>query len=200
MKALHKLDSGGSKLCYKCSKTKPITEFNKDKSKQDGLNYCCKECTKEYYQNTKVQERIKKYRQTYHQNNKEKIAKRSKTWYNNNQEWRKQYLKTRYMSQKQLINSVKRHCLICGFRDKLSLVFHHRDPKEKSFTIGTTLSIKLERLQKEIAKCVVLCANCHHKFHHYNLHPSEMSESLRKKYVKLGLKISLEETYRRDKQ
>lgn len=200
MKALHKLDSGGFKLCYKCGKTKPITEFHKDKSKQDGLNYLCKECTKEYFQLPKVQERIKKYRQTYHQNNKEKIAKRSKTWHNNNQEWRKQYSKTRYMSQKQLINSVKRYCLICGFRDKPSLVFHHRDPKEKSFTIGTTLSTKLERLQKEIAKCVVLCANCHHKFHHYNLHPSEMSEYLRKKYVKLGLKISLEETYRRDKQ
>ena len=33
-----------SKVCRKCNQIKPLTEYNKDKSKSDGLEYCCKSC------------------------------------------------------------------------------------------------------------------------------------------------------------
>lgn len=33
-----------SKKCNKCRKTKPISEFGKDKYQKDGLFWCCKSC------------------------------------------------------------------------------------------------------------------------------------------------------------
>ena len=34
----------GLKYCYRCKETKPITEFNKDRSKKDGHNDECRVC------------------------------------------------------------------------------------------------------------------------------------------------------------
>ena len=33
-----------SKMCSKCHQNKPLTEYNKDKSKTDGLRFSCKQC------------------------------------------------------------------------------------------------------------------------------------------------------------
>ena len=54
-------------------------------------------------------------------------------------------------------------CERCGFSDSKALVFHHRDPKEKRFTIGemSHTGLSIQRIKKEMAKCDVLCANCH---------------------------------------
>lgn len=41
-----------TKLCTKCGKTKPISEFGLNKSKKDGLQSYCKECVKEYKKTT----------------------------------------------------------------------------------------------------------------------------------------------------
>lgn len=53
----------------------------------------------------------------------------------------------------------------CGRTDKLT--FHHRDPAEKSFTIGNLAWGRafygFKRLQEEIDKCDVLCEDCHKK-------------------------------------
>jgi hypothetical protein len=47
------------------------------------------------------------------------------------------------------------------------LEFHHRNPAEKDEDIARAVQAgwALERLQAEVAKCVVLCANCHRKLH-----------------------------------
>ena len=59
-------------------------------------------------------------------------------------------------------------CERCGYDEcSRSLTFHHRNPKEKEFSIsvkGNTLS--LERLKNEISKCHLLCFNCHMFVHH----------------------------------
>ncbi|HET8685325.1 MAG TPA: hypothetical protein VFM18_01525 [Methanosarcina sp.] len=39
--------------------------------------------------------------------------------------------------------------------------FHHLDPNEKDFNPCSGLSKKLEVFLAEVAKCVMLCANCH---------------------------------------
>lgn len=47
------------------------------------------------------------------------------------------------------------------------MVFHHRDPREKEITISEAMrrSFGRARILAEIAKCDVLCANCHVKLH-----------------------------------
>ncbi len=39
--------------------------------------------------------------------------------------------------------------------------FHHRDPADKSFTIGKSASRSWDSVVAEIAKCDLICANCH---------------------------------------
>lgn len=58
-------------------------------------------------------------------------------------------------------------CIECGQMNVECLDFHHRDPLTKSFDIGKAIqrSVKVEVLLAEIAKCDVICANCHIKHH-----------------------------------
>jgi hypothetical protein len=57
-------------------------------------------------------------------------------------------------------------CQRCGY-DKCiqSLVFHHRDPNQKSFGITEKLDTNYEELIKEVKKCDLLCGNCHGEKH-----------------------------------
>ena len=54
-------------------------------------------------------------------------------------------------------------CVHCGESDWKCLAFHHRDPSQKLFTIGEASSKcqSLSTLIAEIAKCDVVCHNCH---------------------------------------
>ena len=67
-------------------------------------------------------------------------------------------------------------CSYCPETDTRCLQFHHRDPAMKAFRVGSYLSdLRLgrdpgfvrhaEALRAEIAKCDVVCANCHWKIH-----------------------------------
>jgi len=74
-------------------------------------------------------------------------------------------------------------CSNCGYNDNAqALQFNHMDPKQKSFLIAqrahyvsyknNTKSKKL--LKQELAKCEVLCGNCHliltYESKHYGVH------------------------------
>lgn len=53
-------------------------------------------------------------------------------------------------------------CKQCGIKDPRVLQYDHRDPHDKLFTPSMGCSNKgLRTIAKEIAKCDVLCANCH---------------------------------------
>lgn len=58
-------------------------------------------------------------------------------------------------------------CQQCGENHPATLVFHHRDPNEKEFSIGQAVRScwSIERISKEIEKCAVLCTNCHMRLH-----------------------------------
>ena len=62
-------------------------------------------------------------------------------------------------------------CSDCGYSGKnmASLSFHHLDPSTKKFTICSAtcrkISVTRQELMDEVAKCVVLCRNCHAKRH-----------------------------------
>ena len=56
-------------------------------------------------------------------------------------------------------------CVRCGEADPVVLDFDHRDPKTKSFPFADAADRRRgrEALLAEIAKCDILCANCHRK-------------------------------------
>lgn len=58
-------------------------------------------------------------------------------------------------------------CVRCGEAHPACLAFHHRDPATKAFTIskGVALGLSTTRLEREMAKCDVLCVNCHRTAH-----------------------------------
>jgi hypothetical protein len=65
-------------------------------------------------------------------------------------------------------------CRDCGERDPIVLDLHHRDPDEKSPRLryrGRShstglIDMSLAALMEELAKCDVLCANCHRRETH----------------------------------
>jgi hypothetical protein len=54
-------------------------------------------------------------------------------------------------------------CTVCGYdRCLAALQFHHVDPAQKRFHLAAGgVARSLERLREEVAKCVLLCSNCH---------------------------------------
>lgn len=53
----------------------------------------------------------------------------------------------------------------CGERDPIALDLHHRDPDEKTATVAALMNGATALLIAEVAKCDVICANCHRKLH-----------------------------------
>ena len=57
-------------------------------------------------------------------------------------------------------------CVVCGYdRCLKALEFHHINPEEKDFTLGSNTNRSWEKVKIEIDKCVLLCANCHREIH-----------------------------------
>lgn len=58
-------------------------------------------------------------------------------------------------------------CEFCGEADPCCLDWHHMDPSQKEFTVSHmwSHSIRREVVEREIAKCILICANCHRRLH-----------------------------------
>jgi hypothetical protein len=58
-------------------------------------------------------------------------------------------------------------CFTCGRGGPPPLFeFHHRDPREKEFGVSEDGIVRRwEKIVAELAKCVMLCANCHREVH-----------------------------------
>ena len=54
----------------------------------------------------------------------------------------------------------------CGISDWRVIEFHHRDPSQKERAISDMMGWSWEKIEKEIAKCDPLCANCHRILHY----------------------------------
>ena len=74
------------KYCTKCKIEKSLSEFGKNKSKEDGLTYWCKKCLKKYREENK--EKIREYGQRNYKNHKEEIRINQKQ-YNKNFPWKR---------------------------------------------------------------------------------------------------------------
>lgn len=68
--------------------------------------------------------------------------------------------------RRELLDSLQADgCFFCGEKEKACLDFHHLNPMEKDFNVRQKLTMSIDRLLAEAAKCIVVCANCHRKIH-----------------------------------
>lgn len=70
-------------------------------------------------------------------------------------------------------------CEICGYNKNIAaLEFHHKNPNEKSFQIDARkfANCDISKLEKELNKCIILCANCHREIHNPKLTLNNISQ------------------------
>ena len=139
---------------------------------------------KDRYQSEKWKEYQRNYQRSWHQRHK---AKRLAKVYE------------RKATIHEYIQSIKNQlcCADCGERHPAMLQFHHLNSEDKTFAIGKAVNggFSLERIKKEIKKCIVLCANCH-AIRHYNMrNKKQPSPSIAGEFEELNalLAISPEE-------
>jgi hypothetical protein len=116
-----------------------------------------------------VQKDRREYYKQYRSTHKEQKAAYLRQYY---QEHSDQYIEKtlqRQWSSREFVLQLKKElsCSRCGIADWRVLDFHHIDRSTKDFTIQqlTRKGYGRERILQEIAKCEVLCANCHRIVH-----------------------------------
>lgn len=127
-----------SRVCKWCRIDKPIEDFYRDKSYNDGIgrSYSCKKCAK-------------KYQREYNRKNRKKVTDASRN--------------KRRRIKSILVEENGGKCIICGYnRYPGALEFHHRDPNEKDLHVSST---GIHKAREEAKKCILVCSNCHMELH-----------------------------------
>jgi len=72
----------------------------------------------------------------------------------------------RYRNKQKFVDYLGGKCSVCGY-DKCNqaLQFHHLDPTQKDFSISANTNKAWSKVQSELDKCILLCANCHSEVH-----------------------------------
>lgn len=143
------LDKNGQpqRLCTMCNTPRPISEFNKSRTRSEHLRAHCKSCER----------------------------KAAKDFYKKNPEpyKRRAAVSRRNMAKKnkELANKIKQDsgCVSCGENTLCVLDFHHlhgnSKGREGGMPVSRAANVSIRKFRAELAKCVVLCANCHRKVH-----------------------------------
>lgn len=86
-------------------------------------------------------------------------------YYQRNRELELQRVRVRQAGMVELLRDLRRvPCIDCGGRFKpFQMDFDHRDRSTKSFnvTAGRAMLMPTSRVMAEVAKCDIVCANCH---------------------------------------
>lgn len=132
------------KGCRRCGKEKELEAFASNSRSSDGHHSWCRACVKQY-----DADRF----QSMPRDRSARLA-RAKVDRKARQRW---------------LQSLKdgRACGRCGESHVACLDWHHRDPGQKRFTIGNMNRVLKSKatVLAEIAKCDLLCSNCHRKEH-----------------------------------
>ena len=133
------------KKCSSCGKLKQESEFhwsNKLLRKRRGY---CRTC------------QAKKHRKWYeNEDNAKKVKERTKV----------RNARTRDENRRYVYDYLRNSsCKEYGESNPAALDFHHRNPKKKVKEIPKMISsgYSLKSIRAEIAKCTILCSNCHRK-------------------------------------
>lgn len=122
------------KTCPRCLQELPYSSFAKNNSKPDKCQSLCKEC------------RVL-YTKEHYIKNKQKYISKARNY----EQKLKDYV---YLIKKSAV------CADCKYSyHPCQLDFDHL--KDKEFEISLGFKSGLNKLKKEIAKCEIVCANCH---------------------------------------
>jgi uncharacterized coiled-coil DUF342 family protein len=132
--------------CRVCRIVKDDQEFAKKKTRKDGSilrNTICKLCQKVVSKNHYTENKI-------------------------------DYIERNRIKKKKLINFIneyksQRNCERCGFLGKdnpSSLDFHHIKKEDKKCNVSQLFTYSEKKILQEIAKCKLLCGNCHRIVEH----------------------------------
>lgn len=128
------------KRCSGCKEMLDVDDFPW-KSRAKGIRQArCKACYREYN------------RAYYAQGERTKQIPRVRSA---NQANRQRYLDWK----------AQQKCANCGESSTECLDLHHIDPSQKDAAVSTLTTRGWAVIQREIQKCIVLCANCHRKVH-----------------------------------
>jgi hypothetical protein len=129
------------KRCATCGEWKTEDSFNW-RYKALGIRHpTCRDCHKEY----------------------------RRSWYEDHKETHLQNVQERKVSARQdarqyVLDYLSTHpCSACGESDPAVLDFHHLGGKDKEISVLISGGYSLAKIQEEIDKCAVLCANCHRR-------------------------------------
>lgn len=68
--------------------------------------------------------------------------------------------------KKQAVKLLGEKCSICGYNKCIdALEFHHKNPNEKEFKIGSGNTMSWKEYKNEVSKCMLVCSNCHKEIH-----------------------------------
>ncbi|AGB33597.1 hypothetical protein Natpe_3838 [Natrinema pellirubrum DSM 15624] len=91
-------------------------------------------------------------------------------WHYRNTEWNTERSLDRRAKHRAWVFEYKQEkgCNRCDEDDPRCLDFHHLNEDEKEMAVGKMISFgySKDRIESEIEKCLVLCANCHRKEHY----------------------------------
>ena len=132
------------KFCGSCKKELPRSDFNKNKSRKDGLHNICRKCHSEYCKN-------------HYKKNLEYYTSKSKRQRKSFNKWWHEY-KSKFV------------CLNCAENDYCCIDFHHLFDDKKDNIASFVRSKNKTGLLLELEKCIPLCSNCHRKLHFYKKH------------------------------
>lgn len=139
------------KPCSECKKIKPLDRFGKASTGVDKRTSKCLACTsksraKSY--NPKIQHDV-------YEKNRTKILERDQN--------KRDEGKARVIA---LLGGCCAHCGLTPGEEWPLAIFdcHHKDPKEKKISLGKILR-NPELFEEEIKKCILLCSNCHRRYH-----------------------------------
>lgn len=131
-------------ICTKCKTEKSRQEFHKAKNNRNGLQSRCKVCNSNG---------VKDYYSFDIKDSKAKYKRRASNT-------------VLLFSAKVALHKEFYGCLLCSQSDASCLDLHHLDPNTKDMPVSHLVRQKCwSKVEQEITKCIVLCANCHRRYH-----------------------------------
>jgi hypothetical protein len=129
------------KRCVTCKQMLLLTAFNKRKRSKDGLQFRCRDCFRKWYEAN---------REPHKKNVQDRVRRIRGPLYERLHEY-----------------FLDHPCVDCGDADPLVLEFDHvSDDKTKDVSKLVLEGYSWKTIEAEIAKCEVVCCNCHRRRTH----------------------------------